>query len=117
LAVRENPVRIADRSGRIVLKRISELWLGEVPLARVYWDYAMIAGTILNLVTTGASLAAFALGWPGWLALAIFFLPLPYNILMVVSVWRSAARYDGAPRWAALARATIIPWALFVTLI
>lgn len=98
-------------------RRIADLWRGEIPLARVYWDYAIIAGTIANLVTTGASLAAFAIGWPGPLALAIFLLPLPYNILMVVSVWRSAARYAGPPRWAKLARATIVFWAVFVTLI
>jgi hypothetical protein len=100
-----------------LLRRIGELWRGEIPLARVYWDYAIIAGTIANLVMTGASLGAFALDWPGWLALLIHLLTLPYNLLMVISVWRSAARYEGPSRWAALARATIVPWALFATLI
>ena len=29
---------------------------------------------------------------------------IPYNLLATVGVWRSAAHYDGDPRWAALAR-------------
>ena len=51
------------------------------------------------------------------LALAVFLLPLPSNVLGVIAVWRSAACYGGDPTWAQAARIAIIAWAIFATLI
>ncbi len=98
------------------MTRLSDLWNGRVPLARVFWDWAVICGSIANLLATAAALTAFLWNWPGILALAIHFLPLPYNILMVVAVWRSAARYQGDAIWAQLARGAILVWAAIATL-
>jgi hypothetical protein len=97
-------------------QRIADLWYGRVPLARIFWDYAIIIGSLANLVTTLAALAAFAKGVPVVLGLLLHFLPTPYNLLMVVGVWRSAANYRGAPVWAMLARALILVWAAIATL-
>jgi hypothetical protein len=41
---------------------------------------------------------------------------VPYNFLMVVAVWRSAARYAGNAIWSTLARALILVWAVLATL-
>ena len=98
-----------------MMRRLSDLWNGRVPLARVFWDYAVIYGSFANLLGTAAALTAFLWGWP-ILGLAIHFLPLPYNALMVVAVWRSAARYEGDAIWAQLARPAIIVWAALATL-
>ncbi len=76
-------------------RRLSDLWNGRVPLARVFWDWAVIYGSFANLLATGAALTMIVLGWPALLAVAVHFLPVPYNLLMVVAVWRSAARYAG----------------------
>jgi len=97
-------------------ERIADLWNGRVPLARAFWEYAIVYGTLLNLVATSAALAAFTLDWPAAVALSIYFFPLPYNFLMVFAVWRSALRYPGPAHWAGLARAAIIAWAAVVTL-
>ena len=96
---------------------LSDLWNGRVELGRVFWEYAIVYGTIFNLITTLAALAAFAGDWPDAIALAIFFLPAPYNLLMIISVWRSAGRYAGPTIWAALARALIVAWAAVATFI
>ena len=96
-------------------RRLNDLWNGRVPLARVFWDYAVIYGSFANLLATGAALTAFLWGWP-ILGLAFHFLLLPYNVLMVVAVWRSAARYQGDAIWAQLARGAILVWAAIATL-
>ena len=97
------------------MSRIRALWNGDVPLAQVFWNYAIIYGSFGNLLATAAALTAITLGWPGWLAVLIFFLPAPYNALMVVAVWRSAARYRGDPIWAHAARIAVVVWAAIAT--
>lgn len=100
-----------DRIGHL----ISRLWRGEIELRRAFWDYAIIYGSLLNLATTFAAFGAYAAGWPLPVAVAIFLLPLPYNLLQVFSVWRSAARYSGPEIWANLARIAIVVWAIIAT--
>jgi hypothetical protein len=95
---------------------IVDLWYGRVSLARIFWEYAIVFGSLANLVSTLAALAAFAKGAPAALGLLLHFLPAPYNLLMVVGVWRSAAKYRGTQIWAILARALILVWAAVATL-
>lgn len=103
----------ARRTAQIV----ADLWNGRVPLARAFWEYAVAYGAVLNLLTTLAAFTAFARGWPDAASLAIYFSPAPYNLLMIIAVWRSAAQYAGRALWATLARALIIVWAAVVTVI
>ncbi len=98
------------------MRRLAELWNGRVPLGQAFWGYAILFGSLLNLITTGAALAAFVLGLNPLLAIAIHFLSLPYNLLMVLAVWRSADRYRGDAIWARLARIAVIAWAALATL-
>jgi hypothetical protein len=94
---------------------VSELWNGRLPLARIFWEFAIGYGTVLNLVATLAAFAAFTRNWPETIGLALFFLPAPYNLLMVVGVWRSARDYSGPAIWPTLARALILVWAAAAT--
>ncbi|HEX5778001.1 MAG TPA: hypothetical protein VFY21_04110 [Xanthobacteraceae bacterium] len=96
---------------------LADLWNGRISLSRVFWEYAVCFGTVLNLLTTIASFALVAGDYPGWIAAVVFFLPAPYNLLMIIAVWQSAARYEGRQIWATLARAFIIVWAVAATLI
>jgi hypothetical protein len=95
--------------------RIRQLWNGEIGLRHAFWDYTVIYGSLLNLATTFAAFGAYAAGWPLVIAVVIFFLPLPYNLLQVVSVWRSAERYRGPDIWANLARIAVVIWAIIAT--
>jgi hypothetical protein len=61
-------------------------------------------------LATGLMLIAIALGLPAELAILIHFLPLPYNLLMLVSVWRSAKRYQGPPVLATAAQIATALW-------
>jgi hypothetical protein len=96
---------------------LRRLWAGEVPLARAFWEYAMVYGFVLNLFTTIASFALLTTDAPAAFGLAIFFLPMPYNLFVLVAVWRAAARYVGPRHWASYARVAVVLWVLLVTLV
>jgi hypothetical protein len=91
------------------------LWRGEETLARAFWEYAMLYGTLANTVTTVGMLAVVAANGPIWLAVVIHFLAAPYNLFVVIAVWRSARRYRGPPQWATLARMGVVAWGLIAT--
>jgi hypothetical protein len=95
---------------------LRRLWVGEVPLAQVFWNYAMIGGSAFNVAATLAAMALLASDAPDVAAIVAFALPIPYNLLMVVAVWQSARAYTGARLWADLARLAIIIWTIATTL-
>ena len=73
-------------------------------------------GLLLNLVThlvffvlllNDANMAVVAFA---------FVTPVPYNISIVVAVWRSAARYPGPKSWADLARLGVVIWMVGLSL-
>lgn len=80
------------------------LWRGDYPLGEAFWTWAVLVGLLVNistsigflwLVMAGQTAAAFVIG---------YLCSIPYNIVAVVGVWRSAGRPDADPRWAGPAR-------------
>jgi hypothetical protein len=96
---------------------MTALWKGQLPLARAYWEYAVVYVVLANLCATGAALGALAAGLPVALAVVIFLLPAPYIFVAVVGVWRSAGAYEGPPHWAMLARYSSIVWGAIMAVI
>ena len=94
---------------------VTQLWAGEIPLGEAFWRYAVVVGLIVNLVTSALLLALLAHDASlVWVALS-FVLPIPYNVLAVVAVWRSAARYQGPETRADLARIASVVWMIVLT--
>jgi hypothetical protein len=93
------------------------LWKGQLSLARAFWEHAVFYVTLANLCATAAAFAAIAAGLPAALAVVIFLLPVPYIVVAVVGVWRSADAYTGPPHWATLARIAAVGWGGLMTLI
>jgi hypothetical protein len=91
---------------------IRRLWAGELSLRRSFWEFAILYGFALNLAATFGYLSLLANDASPVFAYLVFFLPLPYDVLTLVAVWRSAARYQGPPLLADLARAAIVVWIL-----
>lgn len=100
----------------MIVAGIASLWRGEISLARVFWEYAIAWGTLINLLCTGAALIVFIKNGPVWLGLLIHFAAIPYNVLLAVSVWRAAARESKNPL-ANFARTGILLWFAFVLVI
>jgi hypothetical protein len=95
--------------------RIVALWRGELPLARVFWEYTMGWATVLNLVAAGAALAVFVRGGPAWLGLLLHFAAVPLNGVLLVSIWRAAAR-EGGPL-ATFARYAGVLWFVVMAIV
>ena len=91
------------------MTKMRSLWSGELPLDEAFWTWAIGIGLAVNLTTSVLFLAFITADRP-WAALFVgYALSVPYNVLAVVGVWRSAAHYDGPAAHAELARiATVI---------
>jgi hypothetical protein len=86
------------------MRKLRALWSGELPLGEAFWTYAIGIGLLVNLTTSVLFLALITIDRP-WAALFVgYVLSVPYNVVALVGVWRSAARYDGHALHAALAR-------------
>jgi hypothetical protein len=116
-AITEQIGAIAGIGGSAMKNLIVRLWRGEAGLGRSFWEFAVLYGSLMHLIATGAAFAVIVAGGPAWIAVLIFFLPSPYTILVVVAVWRAAGRYRGPESWSTAARIAVIVWALLATVL
>lgn len=86
------------------MKPFIRLWNGNLALADAFWNWAVFGGLIVNVTSTAAFLFLIVADRPVAAAVTGYVVSVPYNIAVVVGVWRSAARFEGEPRWADLAR-------------
>jgi hypothetical protein len=86
------------------MAKLCALWSGNLPLGQAFWTYAVSVGLAINLLTT--SLFLMLLSWDRPIAALLVghVFTVPYKIVALVGVWRSAARYDGERIHADLAR-------------
>jgi hypothetical protein len=99
------------------LSWVADLIAGRVPLPVAFWRFGIAYGFVLNLLATVAAAILFAADAPDWLAFAVYVLPIPYNIGVLVGIYRSASRWRGEKRWADLARVVIAVWVLVACLV
>jgi hypothetical protein len=76
-------------------------WRGELPLRVALWRDMWCVGTVVNLAAALAALLLLARDVPDAVGAAVYFSPVPYNLLLLVSVWRCAARAPGPAALAA----------------
>jgi len=86
------------------MRKLAALWAGELPLAEAFWTYAVAIGLTVNVVTSFLFLALIAADRPLVALFVGYVCSVPYNVLAVVGVWRSAARHPGERAHAELAR-------------
>jgi hypothetical protein len=70
----------------------------------------MLLGTLLNLAASGLMLIAMTGGVPAEAAILLHFLPIPYNVLALVAVWRSAGASEGGGPWPVAAQLAAAVW-------
>lgn len=88
-------------------------WRGAVPVRRLLlWDMLFV-GSALNIAVGFIAFLGLALGLPGPLAVGIFLSPLPYNVFLMLAVWRAA---PAGAAGSAMRTAAVI-WCIIVTLI
>lgn len=97
------------------MKKLRSLWSGDLPLDDAFWTWAIGVGLLVNLATSALFLALITVDRP-WAALFFgYALSVPYNVLAVVGVWRSAERYQGPANHADLARIVTVIMMLLLT--
>jgi hypothetical protein len=69
-------------------KYFSSRWKAQVPFPSLFWRDLILLGSILNLLVFIIGLMLLAQGYPAAWAVAASFLLLPYNLFLVLSVWR-----------------------------
>lgn len=84
--------------------RLRALWSGDLPLGEAFWTYAVGVGLAVNLITSLLFLVLISWDHPLAALFVGYALSVPYNIVALVGVWRSASRYDGPRTHADLAR-------------
>jgi len=88
-------------------------WRGEAPLARVFWRDMLLAGTLVNASATLLAVLLLSAGVSMLLVGIAYFAPLPFNVFLVVAVWRSAESAAGTTALAA--RMAALAWLLAAT--
>jgi len=83
---------------------IGRLWRGELALGDAFWNWAVFGGVIVNLSGTFAFLVLLMAGHSTAGFIVSHAVSVPYNLLVLIGVWRAAGRYTGRPVWAGLAR-------------
>jgi hypothetical protein len=88
----------------------SRRWQGQVPVATLFWRDMLGIGTLVNLTATALALAMIINGIPAGFAVALHFLPLPFNIFLLAALNR-------APDQNSMLMAFAVGWFVLVTLI
>ena len=69
---------------------IQRLWRGELPLTEAFWTWTVGIGLTVNLAALVVSLILLTEDQAVAALVAGHLVPLPYNVVATVGVWRSA---------------------------
>jgi len=86
------------------MKKLVRLWNGELPLESAFWNWAVLGGLVVNALSSALFLILISDEQPILALIVGYVLPIPYNVVAAVGVWRAAGRYTGERKWADLAR-------------
>jgi hypothetical protein len=90
------------------MNSLCRLWRGELALPDAFWNWAVFGGLAINVASSALFFYLIMADRPIFALLAGYALPVPYNVIVSVGVWRSADCYAGERRWAVLARIVTI---------
>ena len=91
-----------------MLKAVRCRLAGDVPLGEALYRDMLAVGSMVNIAIGLAAFAMIAADFPIWLPIIVFLSPQPYNIILLISVIRSASRSPG--RGTDLVKAAAIVW-------
>jgi|ERR671919_3043196 hypothetical protein len=92
------------------IRTVVEFWRGGLPLGRAFWLWGILGGGVVSLFATLLALMLLAVGARAWLAVLVFAAHIPWNLVLLVGVWRSAGRPEVSPAAASLTRLIILAW-------
>jgi|TARA_B100000315_G_scaffold259071_1_gene313474 hypothetical protein len=86
------------------MKNLYRLWHGELALQNAFWNWAVFGGFTINVASSGLFLFLIMADRPISALIVGYTFSVPYNVIVLVGVWRSADQFTGERRWADLAR-------------
>lgn len=86
------------------MAKLPALWRGDLPLGDALWTWTVVGGLLVNISTSIAFFALITVDLASVALIVGYGLSVPYNVVAVVGVWRSAARHDGPQSQANVAR-------------
>ena len=99
------------------MRTVVEFWRGDFPLGRAFWLWGILGGGLVELLTTLLALTLVVAGAPTWVVVLAFVAHLPWNLVLLVGVWRSAGRPEVGRGTAHLARSAILGWVVALSLL
>lgn len=87
-----------------MMERIRRVWLGELPLPVMFWNWAVLGGLAVNLISSALFMLLLAAGHVVAALIVGYLFSVPYNVVVAIGVWRSADRFEGDRRWAEAAK-------------
>lgn len=90
------------------MEKLNALWRGQLDLDEVFWTWVIFGRLLINVTSSVLFLAFITLDIPVAALVAGYGYSVPYNILVVTGLWRSAGRYHGPRYHADLARAVTL---------
>ena len=99
------------------MQTIVEFWRGRLPLGRAFWLWGILGGGVVSLFSTLLALALLAAEAPAWLAMLVFAAHIPWNLVLLVGVWRSTERGGVSREIAYGARLIILAWVIALSLL
>ena len=97
----------------VAMQRLKLLWLGYLPLEVAFWQYTIFYGLLFNVVATVIALFLVVLDVSIAIPIIVHLLPVPYSIMTLTGVWRSADRYGSSGNFALVARIAALGWFCF----
>jgi len=95
------------------IRTIVEFFRGSLPLGRAFWLWGILGGGIVSLFSTLLALRQCA----GLACGAGVAAHIPWNLMLLVGIWRSAGRPEVSPAAANLARTVILAWVVVLSLL
>ena len=99
------------------MRAVVEFWRGELPLGRAFWLWGILGGGVVSLLTTVLALALVTSGAPAWLAALVFAMHIPWNLVLLLGVWRSVERAEISRDTAWITRLVMLVWVVVLSVL
>jgi hypothetical protein len=96
---------------------IREFWSGGLPLGQALWLWGVLGGVVVNLFGTLFALILLTMDISPWLVAALMAAHIPFNLFLLVGVWRSSARPEVSANRRQLTRLFMSAWALLLSVL
>jgi hypothetical protein len=99
------------------MSALIDFWRGHVPLSRAFWTWGILGGALVGALSSILSLVLLANGAPGWLAVTVLIAHIPWNIFLLIGVWRSSERAEASASVVSAARMAMVVWVIVLSVV